>query len=148
MSFQFACIYKDSKTKTNEGSMKLEYNRAIGGVVLVASAAVLLAGCTINIGGGSTEAEANDVSTGATSRQTIENAADGTGDSNGGADNHPEGGYLPELGESAVVGNPTDVFNPCTEVPSEFYESLGMSELKTVIDYESTPACYLTMEGN
>lgn len=51
MGFQFACIYKGSKTKTNEGSMNLEYNKAIGGAVLVASAAILLAGCTINIGG-------------------------------------------------------------------------------------------------
>lgn len=148
MGFQFACIYKGSKTKTNEGSMNLEYNKAIGGEVLVASAAILLAGCTINIGGGSPEAEASDSVTGANSSQIIENAADGTGNSNGGADNHPEGGCLPELGESAVVGNPTDAFNPCKEVPSEFYESLGMSELKTVIENESTPACYLTMEGN
>ncbi|MEY8577885.1 hypothetical protein AALI21_06200 [Corynebacteriaceae bacterium 6-324] len=148
MSFQFACIYKDSKTKTNEGSMNLEYSKAIGGAVLVASAAILLSGCTINIGAGSTEAEANDSVTGANSSQTIEYAADGTGDSNGGADNHPEGGYLPELGESAVVGNPSDVFNPCTEVSGEFYESLGMSELKAVIENESTPSCSLTLEGN
>ena len=128
--------------------MNLEYNKAIGGAVLVASVAIFLSGCTINIGGGSTEAEANDSVTGANSSQTIENAADGTGDSNGGVDSFPEGGYLPELGESAVVGNPTDVFNPCTEVPSEFYESLGMSELKAVIENESTPSCSLTLEGN
>lgn len=55
---------------------------------------------------------------------------------------------MPELGESAVVGNPTDVFNPCTEVSGEFYESLGMSELKAVIENESTPSCSLTLEGN
>lgn len=128
--------------------MNLEYNKAIGGAVLVASTATLLAGCTINIGGGSPEAEADDSVTGAISSQTIENAAEGTGDSSGGADNHLEGGYLPELGESAVVENPTDVFNPCTEVPSEFYESLGMTELSTIIENESTPSCSLTLEGN
>lgn len=52
--------------------MNLEYNKAIGGEVLVASAAILLAGCTINIGGGSPEAEANDSVTGANSSQIIE----------------------------------------------------------------------------
>ncbi|MGO3336978.1 MAG: hypothetical protein ACTILH_05590 [Corynebacterium casei] len=128
--------------------MNFRKNRTVSVGFVAAAATMLLTGCTINIGGRSPEAEANDSVTGATSSQTIENAADGTGDSNGGVDSFPEGGYLPELGESAVVGNLTDVFNPCTEVPNEFYESLGISELKTVIENESTPACYLTMEGN
>ena len=58
--------------------------------------------------GGSPEAEANDKAAAPTSTQTIENAADEFDGSGGSAEDKPEGGYLPELGDSELSPGSAD----------------------------------------
>lgn len=132
----------------SEARMNFCNNSTVGVGAVVAAATLLLSGCTINIGGGSPEAEADDMAAAPTSTQTIENAADEFDESGGSAEDKPEGGYLPELGDSELSPGSADAFEPCNEVPQEFYERLGISGLEVNQEFDSMNTCGATVEGN
>lgn len=127
--------------------MNFYNNSTVGVGGVAAAAAMLLTGCTINIGGGSPESEANDKAAAPISTQTIENAADELDGSGGSAEDKPEGGYLPELGDSELSPGSADAFDPCNEVPQDFYERLGISGLEVNQEFDSMNTCGATVEG-